>query len=155
MATGKNIQLLMGLWIASLALVVAAPSTADDSSPKTQLQLSAGEDCNRWNAPHCMVADPQREAPRHRRVKPKDVLRFMADAMSDDGFHLMNIGPVGRDLLAFSRKLDIITYSVTTDYQGARLRLRSKQDEWAMSLRESSGSDDNDLTLKLGIELRW
>lgn len=157
---------LLIVWAASLAYLVTPVSSAEPVSTNSLAgvnQFSAAEwtDCHtEWNlrfcaAPQTTILDDQ--TPEHHRVKARDVLRAMADALLGEGFQLLNIGRhSGTSFLERPINSRPVQYFLLSDSNGVRVRMRTKDDGWSVSLRESPNEFDEDsLAVKIGVDVRW
>lgn len=160
-----TIRTLLVMWAASLAYLVAPVSIAEpapnrDSATPTGLSGSAWTDCHvEWRLRFCGPTEstPENESPERQRVKARDVLRAMADALLGEGFQLLNIGRhSGPSFLEPAHDTGPIQYYVLSDSNGFRMRMRTKDEGWSLSLRNSPAEyNDEPLAVKIGVDIRW
>lgn len=157
---------LLIVWAASLTYLVAPVSFADPteatiSTASNHFNDAAWTNCHtEWNLRFC--AAPQTttledQEPEHQRVKARDVLRAMADALLNEGFQLLNIGRhSGTSFLERPINSRPVQYFLLSDSNGVRVRMRTKDDGWSVSLRDSPDQfADDSLTVKIGVDVRW
>lgn len=156
---------LLIVWVASLACLAVPVSFAEPASSNAKILLNhpggaTWSECQtEWKLRFCAPSEafPNDEEPPHHRVKARDVLRAMADAILGDGFQLLNIGRHnGPSFLERALDSGPVQYFVLSDSQGVRLRLRTKSDGWSLSLRDSPNEyDEESLAVKVGLDIRW
>jgi len=165
MSKACTIRTLLVMWAASLAYLVTPVSIAEpapnrDSASPTGRSGTSWSDCHvEWRLRFCgpTEATPENESPEHQRVKARDVLQAMADALLGEGFQLLNIGRhSGPSFLERTRDLAPVQYYLLSDSNGLRMRMRTKDEGWSLSLRNSPAEyGEESLAIKVGVDIRW
>lgn len=160
-----TIRSLWVMWAASLAYLVvpvsiAEPAPSGDGAMAGAFSGATWSECHaEWKLRFCAPTEttPEDQDPEHHRVKARDVLRAMADALLGEGFQLLNIGRhSGPSFLERALDTGPVQYFVLSDSNGMRVRMRTKDDGWSISLRNSPSEYDNEsLAVKVGIDVRW